>query len=154
MNLCIAEGGQTAKRSVLCSWKHKECEPSQGTDTTTKKTLSSRQAQLRVRESSQKLQLLRHSLEKCLQENNQRPALQPAGPTEVSEDPPSPGGSSRGRPWMSSSASFLSLRPASLTGIIAHHHVFLSQFHAVSTEDSFSSLGFKTMQSWENKSQN
>lgn len=82
-----------------------------------------RQAQLRVHESSQKLQLLRHSLEKCLQENNQRPSLQPAGPTDVSGDLPSPGGFGPGRPWLSDSPSFPSLRPASLTGTAAPHHV-------------------------------
>lgn len=81
---------------------------------------SPRQAQLRVHESSQKLQLLRHSLEECLQGNNQRTLLQPAGPTNVSGDLQSPEGSSRARPWMSNSPSFPSLRPASLTGIAAH----------------------------------
>lgn len=76
-----------------------------------------------MHESSQKLQLLRHSLEKCLQENKQQPPLQPAGPIEVSGDLPSPGGSSRERPLMLSSPSFPSLRPASLTGNAANHRV-------------------------------
>lgn len=104
---------------------HKSLQGPDSTTTTTKKSPSffpRRQAQLRVHESSQKLQLLRHSLEKCLQENNQRPALQPAGPTAVSGELQSPSGSSRGRLWMSNSPSFPSLRPASLAGTHRHDH--------------------------------
>lgn len=86
----------------------------------TTKCLSSRQAQLRVQESSQKLDLLRLSLEKCLKETNQEPLQQPAGGAGLSEEPPSPDSSRPGRP-VSTSPSIFSIRPASLTGIIANY---------------------------------
>lgn len=80
--------------------------------------LSSCQAQLRVQESSQKLDLLRLSLEKCLKENNQGPTTACRGgqPVNLSEEPPSPRSSRPGCP-VSTSSSIFSIRPASLTGI-------------------------------------
>ncbi|XP_034548579.1 serine/threonine-protein kinase N2-like [Notolabrus celidotus] len=74
------------------------------------------EAQSRVQESSQKLDLLRLSLEKCLKEKKQEPPPQPpAGGVEPSNGPPSPQNSS---PVcrLSSSPSIFSIRPASLTG--------------------------------------
>ncbi|XP_045891961.1 serine/threonine-protein kinase N2-like [Micropterus dolomieu] len=73
------------------------------------------EAQSRVQESSQKLDLLRLSLEKCLKEKNQEPLQQPAGGVDPSEGPPS---SQNSRPGcsLSSSLSIFSIRPASLTG--------------------------------------
>ncbi|XP_054466100.1 serine/threonine-protein kinase N2-like [Anoplopoma fimbria] len=66
------------------------------------------EAQSRVQESSQKLDLLRLSLEKCTQEKNQEPE-------DPSEGPPSPPESGPGCP-LSASPSIFSIRPASLTG--------------------------------------
>ncbi|XP_040897927.1 serine/threonine-protein kinase N2-like [Toxotes jaculatrix] len=73
------------------------------------------EAQSRVQESSQKLDLLRLSLEKCLMEKNQEPPQQPAGEADPSEGPPSPQNSRPGCP-LSTSPSIFSIRPASLTG--------------------------------------
>ncbi|XP_036954518.1 serine/threonine-protein kinase N2-like [Acanthopagrus latus] len=73
------------------------------------------EAQSRVQESSQKLDLLRLSLEKCLKENNQEPLQQPDGGVDHSEGPPSPESSRPGCP-LSTSPSIFSIRPASLTG--------------------------------------
>lgn len=107
----------SGSRVCIVSCKTQVHEARQGPDSTRIfYFFSPRQAQLRVHESTQKLQLLRHSLEKCLQENRQQTLLQPAGPTDVSGDLPSPSGSSHGHPWMPGSPSFPSLRPASLTG--------------------------------------
>ncbi|KAI3372115.1 hypothetical protein L3Q82_006963 [Scortum barcoo] len=77
--------------------------------------LSSCQAQCREQESSQKLDLLRLSLEKCLRENNQEPVRQPVGGVDPSEGPPPP---QNCRPGcvLSTSPSIFSIRPASLTG--------------------------------------
>lgn len=66
-----------------------------------------------MRECSQKLELLRVSLEKCLKENNQESLQPPAG---RSEEPPSPHSSTPKCP-LSTSPSLLSIRPASLTGV-------------------------------------
>lgn len=74
-----------------------------------------------MQESSQKLHLLRQSLEKCLKENNQEDPQPPAGRTDGSEDPPSPRSSTPRCP-PSTSPSLLSIRPASLTG--GHHLQF------------------------------
>nr|XP_020450764.1 serine/threonine-protein kinase N2-like [Monopterus albus] len=74
------------------------------------------EAQSRVQESSQKLDLLRLSLEKCLKEKNQEPLLQPAGGVGPSWGPPSPQSSRPGCPLLSTSPSISSVRPASLTG--------------------------------------
>ncbi|XP_034397796.1 serine/threonine-protein kinase N2-like [Cyclopterus lumpus] len=63
------------------------------------------EAQSRVHESSQKLDLLRLSLEKCTTEENRDPE----------EGPPSPGDPGPGWP-LSTSASTFSMKPASLTG--------------------------------------
>ncbi|XP_041643871.1 serine/threonine-protein kinase N2-like [Cheilinus undulatus] len=71
------------------------------------------EAQSRVQESSQKLDLLRLSLEKCLKEKE---SLQlPAGGADPTNRPPSPQNS---RPvcQLSTSPSIFSIRPASLTG--------------------------------------
>ncbi|XP_041792581.1 serine/threonine-protein kinase N2-like [Chelmon rostratus] len=73
------------------------------------------EAQSRVQESSQKLDLLRLSLEKCLKENNQEPLEQPAAGVDPSDRPPSPRSSRPGCP-LSTSLSNFSIRPASLTG--------------------------------------
>ncbi|XP_056888342.1 serine/threonine-protein kinase N2-like isoform X1 [Takifugu flavidus] len=73
------------------------------------------EAQLRVHECSQKLELLRLSLERCLKENSQESLQPPAGRTDGSEEPPSPH-SSTSRCPLSTSPSLLSIRPASLTG--------------------------------------
>ncbi|XP_073321815.1 serine/threonine-protein kinase N2-like [Pagrus major] len=73
------------------------------------------EAQSRVQESSQKLDLLRLSLEKCLKENNQEPLQQPEGGVDHSEGPLSPQ-SSRPECLLSTSPSIFSIRPASLTG--------------------------------------
>uniref|UniRef100_A0A3Q1I6H4 Protein kinase N3 n=1 Tax=Anabas testudineus TaxID=64144 RepID=A0A3Q1I6H4_ANATE len=78
--------------------------------------LSSGQAQSRVQELSQKLDLLRLSLEKCLKEKNQDPPLQPTGGADPSEGPLSTQTSSPKGPMLSSSPSIFSIRPASLTG--------------------------------------
>uniref|UniRef100_A0A1A7WA14 protein kinase C n=1 Tax=Iconisemion striatum TaxID=60296 RepID=A0A1A7WA14_9TELE len=63
------------------------------------------EAQYRVQESSQKLDLLRLSLEKSLKENH------PEHPWEPAEEPPPRHGSP-----LSTSSSFFSVRPASVTG--------------------------------------
>lgn len=81
------------------------------------------QAQLRVHECSQKLELLRLSLERCLKESSQESLQPPAGRTDGSEEPPSPH-SSTSRCPLSTSPSLLSIRPASLTGV--HHLQFYS----------------------------
>ncbi|XP_071368622.1 serine/threonine-protein kinase N2-like, partial [Centroberyx affinis] len=68
------------------------------------------QAQSRVQESSQKLDLLRLSQEKCLQENTQDPPQSPGHP------PPPPPPETPPSPSPSPSPSVFSIRPASLTG--------------------------------------
>ncbi|XP_070819639.1 serine/threonine-protein kinase N2-like [Chaetodon trifascialis] len=73
------------------------------------------EAQSRVQESSQKLDLLRLSLEKCLKENNQEPLEQPAAGVNPSDKPSSPCSARPGCP-LSTSPSNFSIRPASLTG--------------------------------------
>ncbi|XP_070760042.1 serine/threonine-protein kinase N2-like [Enoplosus armatus] len=73
------------------------------------------EAQSRVQESSQKLDLLRLSLEKCLKEKNQEPPQPPAGGVDPPEGPLSPQNSRPDCP-LSSSPSVFSIRPASLTG--------------------------------------
>ncbi|XP_019127942.1 serine/threonine-protein kinase N2 isoform X2 [Larimichthys crocea] len=73
------------------------------------------EAQSRVQESSQKLDLLRLSLEKCLKENNQELIQQPVGEVDPSEGPKSLHSSRPGCP-LSTSPSIFSIRPASLTG--------------------------------------
>ncbi|KAM9360896.1 serine/threonine-protein kinase N2-like [Symphorus nematophorus] len=73
------------------------------------------EAQSRVQESSQKLDLLRLSLEKCLKENNQESLQQPAVEVDPSERPSSPQNSRPGC-LLSTSPSIFSIRPASLTG--------------------------------------
>lgn len=83
----------------------------------TTRCLSSHQAQSRVQESTQKLDLLRLSLEKCLKENNQELVQQPAGGVNPAERPLSPH-SSRPGCLLSTSPSILSIRPASLTGAL------------------------------------
>ncbi|XP_033973506.1 serine/threonine-protein kinase N2-like [Trematomus bernacchii] len=69
------------------------------------------EAQTRVQESSQKLDLLRLSLDKCKKENNQ----EPAGGAVPSEGTLSPKNSRPGCP-LSTSPSIFSFRPAFLTG--------------------------------------
>eukprot|EP00066_Takifugu_rubripes_P024566 XP_011613832.1 PREDICTED: serine/threonine-protein kinase N2-like [Takifugu rubripes] len=76
------------------------------------------EAQLRVHECSQKLELLRLSLERCLKENSQESLQPPAGRTDGSEEPPSPH-SSTSRCPLSTSPSLLSIRPASLTAEVS-----------------------------------
>lgn len=83
---------------------------------TTTQCLSSRQAQSRVQESSQKLDLLRLSLERCLKEKNQEPLQQLAAGVDPLEGPPSPQNSRRPGCPLSTSPSMFSIRPASLTG--------------------------------------
>ncbi|XP_053276702.1 serine/threonine-protein kinase N2 [Pleuronectes platessa] len=74
------------------------------------------EAQSRVHESSQKLDLLRRSLEKCLEEKSQEPEpQQPAGGVHPSQGPPSSQYQRPGCP-LSTSPSVFSIRPASLTG--------------------------------------
>ncbi|XP_070690458.1 serine/threonine-protein kinase N2-like isoform X2 [Pempheris klunzingeri] len=73
------------------------------------------EAQSRVQESSQKLGLLRLSLEKCLKEKKQEPLQQPAGGVDPLEGPPFPQNSRPGC-HLSSSPPIFSIRPASLTG--------------------------------------
>ncbi|XP_053182228.1 serine/threonine-protein kinase N2-like [Scomber japonicus] len=74
------------------------------------------EAQSRVQESSQKLDLLRLSLDKCLKEKSQEPLEEPAGEVESSSGPPkSPQNAGPGCP-LSTSPSIFSIRPASLTG--------------------------------------
>ncbi|XP_031161899.1 serine/threonine-protein kinase N2-like [Sander lucioperca] len=73
------------------------------------------EAQLRVQESSQKLDLLQLSLEKCMKEKNQKPLQEPAGGVDPSEGPPSPQDSRPECP-LSTSPSIFSIKPASLTG--------------------------------------
>ncbi|XP_044051156.1 serine/threonine-protein kinase N2-like isoform X2 [Siniperca chuatsi] len=75
------------------------------------------EARSRVQESSQKLDLLQLSLEKCPKEKNQAPLQQNAGGVNSSEGPPSPQISRPGCP-LSTSPSIFSIRPASLTGIL------------------------------------
>ncbi|XP_069580276.1 serine/threonine-protein kinase N2-like isoform X1 [Brachyistius frenatus] len=76
------------------------------------------EAQSRVQESSQKLDLLRLSLERCPKETQSEP-LQPPGteldPSEGPTSPQNPGPGCPGCP-LSSSPSIFSIRPASLTG--------------------------------------
>ncbi|TKS78128.1 Serine/threonine-protein kinase N2 [Collichthys lucidus] len=72
------------------------------------------EAQSRVEESSQKLDLLRLSLEKCLKENNPELIQQPVGEVDPSEGTKSLH-SSRPECPLSTSPSIFSIRPASLT---------------------------------------
>lgn len=92
--------------------------------------VSSHQARLRAQECSQKLHLLRQSLEKRLQENNREDRQPPAGGTDGSEEPPSPRSSTPRCP-LPASPSLLSLRPASLTGVYPLH------FHTDNGSKSF-----------------
>uniref|UniRef100_A0A674NN99 protein kinase C n=1 Tax=Takifugu rubripes TaxID=31033 RepID=A0A674NN99_TAKRU len=108
-----------------------EADQRQPCRTITPGRLSSHQAQLRVHECSQKLELLRLSLERCLKENSQESLQPPAGRTDGSEEPPSPH-SSTSRCPLSTSPSLLSIRPASLTGV---HHL---QFYSDNKTDNFS----------------
>lgn len=89
------------------------------------------QAQLRVQDSSQKLHLLRQSLEKCLIETNRENLQPPAGRTDGSEEPASPHSSTPSCP-LSTSPSLLSIRPASLTGV---NHL---QFYIANKTEYFS----------------
>ncbi|XP_047197265.1 serine/threonine-protein kinase N2 isoform X2 [Hippoglossus stenolepis] len=74
------------------------------------------EAQSRVHESSQKLDLLRRSQKKCLDEKSQEPEpQQPAGGVHPSQGPPSSQYQRPGCP-LSTSPSVFSIRPASLTG--------------------------------------
>ncbi|XP_071339926.1 serine/threonine-protein kinase N2-like isoform X3 [Trachinotus anak] len=73
------------------------------------------EAQSRVQESSQKLDLLRLSLENCLKEKNREPLQQPAGGVDTSGGTLSTQNSTPGCP-LSTSPSIFSIRPASLTG--------------------------------------
>ncbi|KAM9391778.1 serine/threonine-protein kinase N2-like [Pholidichthys leucotaenia] len=75
------------------------------------------EAQSRVQECSQKLGLLRLSLERGLKEKKQEAPRQraPAGGIDILEGPQSPQKSRAGCP-LSTSPSILSIRPASLTG--------------------------------------
>ncbi|XP_060894989.1 serine/threonine-protein kinase N2-like isoform X1 [Labrus mixtus] len=73
------------------------------------------EAQSRVQESSQKLDLLRLSLEKCLKEKSQESLQPPTGGADPSNTPPSPQNSRPVCP-LSPSPSIFSIRPASLTG--------------------------------------
>ncbi|KAM7391077.1 hypothetical protein PAMP_021793 [Pampus punctatissimus] len=74
------------------------------------------EAQSRVQESSQKLDLLRLSLDKCLKDKRQEPVEQPAGEIDSSlGSPKSPQNPRTGSP-LSTSPSIFSFRPASLTG--------------------------------------
>ncbi|KAM9858650.1 serine/threonine-protein kinase N2-like [Aulostomus maculatus] len=74
------------------------------------------EAQSRVQESTQKLYLLRLSLETHLEDKNQEPVEQPAGGVDPSLRPPKcPLNPRRGYP-LSSSLPIFSIRPASLTG--------------------------------------
>ncbi|XP_044188466.1 serine/threonine-protein kinase N2-like isoform X1 [Thunnus albacares] len=74
------------------------------------------EAQSRVQESSQKLDLLRLSLDKCLKEKSQESQEQPGGEVDSSLGPPkSPQNPRSGCP-LSTSPSIFSIRPASLTG--------------------------------------
>uniref|UniRef100_A0A674NAE8 Protein kinase N3 n=1 Tax=Takifugu rubripes TaxID=31033 RepID=A0A674NAE8_TAKRU len=109
----------------------READQRQPCRTITPGRLSSHQAQLRVHECSQKLELLRLSLERCLKENSQESLQPPAGRTDGSEEPPSPH-SSTSRCPLSTSPSLLSIRPASLTGV---HHL---QFYSDNKTDNFS----------------
>ncbi|XP_067376005.1 serine/threonine-protein kinase N2-like isoform X3 [Channa argus] len=87
----------------------------EGISTLDQKALS--EAQFRVQESSQKLDLLRLSLEKCLKEKKQELSQQPAEGVDSSEGPPSTQNSTPKCPMLSSSPSNVSMRPASVTGI-------------------------------------
>ncbi|KAL7391408.1 hypothetical protein ABVT39_008987 [Epinephelus coioides] len=73
------------------------------------------EAQSRVQESSQKLDLLRLSLEKCMKEKSQEPLQEPEAGIDPSEGSLSPHESRPGCP-LSTSPSIFSIRPASLTG--------------------------------------
>ncbi|KAF7660009.1 hypothetical protein LDENG_00290220 [Lucifuga dentata] len=73
------------------------------------------EAQSRVQESSQKLDLLQLSLDKSLKEKSQKSMWQPAGGVNQSARPPSPH-SPRLLCPLSTSLSILSIKPASLTG--------------------------------------
>ncbi|XP_059193544.1 serine/threonine-protein kinase N2-like [Centropristis striata] len=74
------------------------------------------EAQSRVQESSQKLDLLRLSLENCMKEKSQEPQQEPAAGGDPAEGPPSPQPDSRPECPLSTSPSIFSIRPASLTG--------------------------------------
>ncbi|XP_054867314.1 serine/threonine-protein kinase N1-like [Amphiprion ocellaris] len=73
------------------------------------------EAQSRLQDSSQKLHLLRLSLEKCVEEKNRENLEVPGGNDETSEGQPDLQ-NPRTRGSMSTSASIYSIRPASLTG--------------------------------------
>ncbi|RVE68690.1 hypothetical protein OJAV_G00095200 [Oryzias javanicus] len=73
------------------------------------------EAQCRVQESSQKLDLLRLSLEKWLKKKQQASVEQPEEEIQPSQEPAPPPSSRAGRP-LSTSPSTFSIRPASLTG--------------------------------------
>ncbi|XP_029915279.1 serine/threonine-protein kinase N2-like [Myripristis murdjan] len=76
------------------------------------------EARSRVQESSQKLELLRLSLDRCLREATEERPRRPDGGGEQPAGPPSPGNPPQARllPPLSTSPSALSIRPASLTG--------------------------------------
>lgn len=94
------------------------------------------QAQSREQESSQKLDLLRLSLEKCLNEKSQEPPQPPpaggVGPSEGA--PTSPQDSRPGRP-LSTSPSVYYIRPASLTGINSDPFCFYVCGKLISPQD-------------------
>lgn len=73
------------------------------------------QAQSRVQESSQKLDLLRLSLENWLKKKQQASVQQPEEEIQPSQELPSPPSSRPGRP-LPTSSSTISIRPATLTG--------------------------------------
>ncbi|XP_015229087.1 PREDICTED: serine/threonine-protein kinase N2-like isoform X1 [Cyprinodon variegatus] len=73
------------------------------------------EAQFRVQESSQKLELLRSSLEKCLQEKNQEAQKLPAEESDPPEGTPS-SKDPKSASSLSTSPSNFSIRPASLSG--------------------------------------
>ncbi|KAK2838094.1 hypothetical protein Q5P01_015306 [Channa striata] len=74
------------------------------------------EAQFRVQESSQKLDLLRLSLEKSLMGNKQELSQQPAEGVDSSEGPPSTQSCTPKCPTLPSSPSNFCIRPASVTG--------------------------------------
>ncbi|XP_020562014.1 serine/threonine-protein kinase N2 isoform X2 [Oryzias latipes] len=73
------------------------------------------EAQSRVQESSQKLDLLRLSLENWLKKKQQASVQQPEEEIQPSQELPSPPSSRPGRP-LPTSSSTISIRPATLTG--------------------------------------
>lgn len=89
--------------------------------------LSSHQAQSRVQESSQKLDLLRLSLDKCLKEKSQEPPEQPDEEVDSSLGPPKSPLNPRPGCLLSTSPSIFSIRPASLTGITKRLCCFLKK---------------------------